>query len=59
MKMKNKKYIEIRFKLPIEDFKPYESEANKLNEKLGIKTSGTALIKRDTQIQASIKRGSF
>lgn len=49
-----KKYVEIRFRLPIEDFKEYEIEAEKAKE-LGYDVSPTAQIRADARKQAQIK----
>jgi len=51
----NKKYIEVRFKLPVEDFAVYEAESNEARE-LGYDVSPTAQIKAETMKQAKIKR---
>jgi hypothetical protein len=53
--MIEKKYVEIRFRLPIEDFKEYEIEANKANE-LGYDVSPTAQIRAESIKQSKIKR---
>ncbi len=57
--MTDKKYVEIRFRMPIEDFEPYEQEAKELKDKHNIETSGTARVKAEAQKQAQIKRGKL
>lgn len=53
--MTDKKYVEIRFRLPIEYFEVYETEAKELEDKNGIKTSGTALVRAEAIKQAKEK----
>ncbi|MBK0009895.1 hypothetical protein IAE23_25830 [Bacillus sp. S35] len=48
-------YIEIRFKLPVDDFEIYKSEAEEI-KKLGHNISPTAQIKAEVVKQANIKR---
>ncbi|MGG0287194.1 hypothetical protein ABEY41_19145 [Peribacillus butanolivorans] len=50
-----KKYVEIRFKLPIEDFYEYEIEADEAKE-LGYDVSPTVQVRAETIKQAKIKR---
>ncbi|MDQ0976514.1 hypothetical protein QFZ31_006392 [Neobacillus niacini] len=54
--MADKKYVEVRFKVLIEDFEPYEAEAKEFQDQHGTETSGTARIKAEVIKQAKIKR---
>ncbi|YCI77802.1 hypothetical protein M1D47_04030 [Bacillus sp. R1-10] len=51
-----KKYVEIRFRLPIVDFEEYVIEANEITKTLSYDVSPTSRIRADAIKQAEIKR---
>ncbi|CAH0208225.1 MULTISPECIES: hypothetical protein [Peribacillus] len=51
-----KKYVEIRFRLPIADFEEYVIEANEITKTLSYDVSPTSRIRADAIKQAEIKR---
>ncbi|MFD4863667.1 hypothetical protein [Streptomyces atratus] len=51
-----KKYVEIRYRMPIEDFEEYEIEANEITKELNQYVSPTSRVKADAIKQAGIKR---
>ncbi|MDP9742843.1 UNVERIFIED_ORG: hypothetical protein QFZ59_004673 [Bacillus sp. B2I3] len=51
-----KKYVEIRFRMPIEEFEEYEIEANEITKELNQYVSPTSRVRADAIKQAGIKR---
>ncbi|MGG0412951.1 hypothetical protein [Peribacillus simplex] len=51
-----KKYVEIRYRMPIEDFYEYEIEANEITKELNQYVSPTSRVRADGIKQAEIKR---
>ncbi|MGG0789267.1 hypothetical protein ABE132_11150 [Peribacillus simplex] len=51
-----KKYVEIRYRMPIEDFKEYEIEADEITKELNQYVSPTSRVRADAIKQAGIKR---
>ncbi|MDG4850521.1 hypothetical protein [Peribacillus frigoritolerans] len=51
-----KKFVEIRFRLPIVDFEEYVIEANEITKTLSYDVSPTSRIRADAIKQAEIKR---
>ena len=54
--MNDKKYVQVRFRMPIEDFEVYESEAKELEKQHGIKSSGTDRVRAEAIKQAKAKK---